>query len=64
MIVVTDGNETRSSASLDDAIAAARKAGASIYVVAIESPKFNPAPLHKLAEETGGVYHGTTSSAT
>ena len=64
MIVVTDGNETRSSASLDDAIAAARKAGASIYVVAIESPKFNPAPLHKLAEETGGVYHGTSSSAT
>jgi Mg-chelatase subunit ChlD len=64
MIVVTDGNETRSSASLDNAIAAARKAGASIYVVAIESPKFNPAPLHKLAEETGGVYHGTSSSAT
>jgi len=64
MIVVTDGNETRSSASLDDAIAAARKAGASIYVVAIESPKFNPAPLHKLAEETGGVYHGTSSSDT
>ena len=64
IIVVTDGNETRSSASLDDAIAAARKAGAAIYVVAIESPKFNPAPLHKLAEETGGVYHGTSSSAT
>jgi tight adherence protein B len=64
MIVVTDGNETRSAASLDDAISAARKAGASIYVVAIESPKFNPAPLHKLAEETGGVYHGTSSSAT
>jgi tight adherence protein B len=64
MIVVTDGNETRSSASLDDAIAAARRAGASIYVVAIESPKFNPAPLHELAEETGGVYHGTSSSAT
>jgi tight adherence protein B len=64
MIVVTDGNETRSSASLNDAIAAARRAGASIYVVAIESPKFNPAPLHKLAEETGGVYHGTSSSDT
>jgi tight adherence protein B len=64
IIVVTDGNETRSSASLDDAIAAARRAGTAIYVVAIESPKFNPAPLHKLAEQTGGVYHGTSSSAT
>jgi tight adherence protein B len=64
IIVVTDGNETRSSASLTEAISAARKAGTAIYVVAIESPKFNPSPLRKLAEETGGAYHGTSSSAT
>ncbi len=64
IIVVTDGNETRSAASLNDAIAAARKAGTAIYVVAIESPKFNPDPLRKLAEETGGAYHGTASSTT
>jgi tight adherence protein B len=64
IIVVTDGNETRSSASLTDAISAARKAGTAIYVVAIESPKFNPAPLRKLAKDTGGAYHGTASSAT
>jgi tight adherence protein B len=64
IIVVTDGNETRSSASLNEAIAAARNAGTAIYVVAIESPKFNPTPLRKLAEQTGGAYHGTSSSAT
>ena len=64
IIVVTDGNETRSSASLTDAISAARRAGTAIYVVAIESPKFNPAPLRKLAKDTGGAYHGTASSAT
>ena len=64
IIVVTDGNETRSAAALNDAIAAARKAGTAIYVVAIESPKFNPDPLRKLAEETGGAYHGTASSTT
>jgi tight adherence protein B len=64
IIVVTDGNETRSAASLTEAIAAARKAETAIYVVAIESPKFNPDPLRKLAEETGGAYHGTASSAT
>jgi tight adherence protein B len=64
IIVVTDGNETRSAASLTEAISAARRAETAIYVVAIESPKFNPDPLRKLAQETGGAYHGTASSAT
>src|SRR5690242_9432335 len=63
IIAVTDGNETRSSASLDDAIAAAHKARAAIYIVAIESPKFNPTPLRKLAADTGGAYHGASSTA-
>jgi tight adherence protein B len=63
IIAVTDGNETRSSASLNEAISAARRARTAIYVVAIESPKFNPTPLRKLAEQTGGAYHGTSSSA-
>ena len=63
IIAVTDGNETRSSASLDDAIAAARRARAAIYIVAIESPKFNPTPLRKLAADTGGAYHGASSTA-
>ena len=63
IIAVTDGNETRSSASLDDAIAAAHKARAAIYIVAIESPKFNPTPLRKLAAATGGAYHGASSTA-
>ena len=63
IIAVTDGNETRSAASLADAIAAANKARAAIYIVAIESPKFNPDPLRKLAHDTGGAYHGASSSA-
>ena len=63
IIAVTDGNETRSAASLDEAIAAANKARAAIYIVAIESPKFNPEPLRKLAQDTGGAYHGASSSA-
>ena len=63
IIAVTDGNETRSKASLNDAIGAARESGASVYVVAIESPLFNPEPLKKLAEETGGTYYGAASSA-
>jgi tight adherence protein B len=63
IIVLTDGNETRSSASLNGAIAAAQKAGAVVYVVAIESAKFTPAPLRELAERTGGAYRGTASSS-
>jgi tight adherence protein B len=63
MIVVTDGNETRSDASLDQAIAAAREAGASVYVVGIESDRFTPEPLRRLAAETGGRYYGAASSA-
>jgi len=62
IIVVTDGNETRSDASLDDAIAAANEAGASVHVIAIESHSFTPQPLKKLAEETGGAYYGAASS--
>jgi tight adherence protein B len=62
IIMVTDGNETRSKASLAEAIAAARKAQTAVYVVAIESSRFNPAPLKEIAAQTGGRYFGTDSS--
>ncbi len=62
LIAVTDGNETRSSASLENAIAVAHESGVAVYVVAIESPRFNPAPLKKLARSTGGSYRGAGSS--
>jgi len=62
IIVVTDGNETRSRASLKDAISAVQQAGAAVYVVAIESAKFTPGPLKELATQTGGTYYGAASS--
>ena len=62
VIAVTDGNETRSNANLEDAIAAAREAGAAVYVVAIESERFTPGPLRQLADETGGTYYGAATS--
>lgn len=62
IIIVTDGNETRSKASLEDAIAAARAAESAVYVVAIESSRFNPGPLEELAAKTGGRYFGAASS--
>jgi tight adherence protein B len=62
IIVVTDGNETSSHASLRDVIAAANKAHVSIYVVAIESRAFTPAPLKELAARTGGKYYAAASA--
>ena len=57
IIVVTDGNETQSKASLDDAIKAARDAGAVVYVVAIESPAFTPGASAEAGLQTGGAYY-------
>jgi tight adherence protein B len=62
IIVVTDGNETASSAGLQDVIAVANKAHVSIYVVAIESRAFTPASLKELAARTGGKYYAAASA--
>jgi tight adherence protein B len=61
LIVVTDGNETASKAGLQDVITAANRAHVSIYVVAIESRAFTPAPLKELAASTGGKYYAAAS---
>jgi von Willebrand factor type A domain-containing protein len=63
LVLVTDGQETTSHATLDGAIRAARRAHVSVYPVAIESTSFSPAPLKLLASRTGGTYHGARSSA-
>lgn len=63
IIIVTDGNETQSEATLADTIAAAQDAGVSVYVVGIESSRYNPEPLQQLADETGGNYYSTASTA-
>jgi tight adherence protein B len=62
LILLTDGQEMTSEASLAQAIGAARKAGVVVYPVAIVSPDFRPAPLMKLAKETGGTYYPAPSS--
>jgi tight adherence protein B len=63
IIVLTDGRDVSSTATMADAIAAAKTAGAAVYPVAIEGPQFSPAPLQRLARETGGRYSGASSSA-
>jgi tight adherence protein B len=63
LVLLTDGQEVSSKASLDDAIAAAREARVTVYPIGIESPSFKPAPLKLLAAETGGRYTGAAGTA-
>ncbi len=63
LVLLTDGQEVSSDASLREAIAAARTAKVAVYPIAIESPSFSPAPLKRLAAETGGRYAGAATSA-
>ena len=63
VIVLTDGDDVSSRASLAQAIRAARDAKATVYSIAIESPDFSPQPLRELAQATGGAAYGSASTA-
>jgi tight adherence protein B len=63
IVLLTDGKNVGSGTTLDDAVIAAKKAGAVVYAVGIKGPQFNAAPLETLARETGGRYVLASSSA-
>jgi tight adherence protein B len=63
VIVLTDGQNTKRSPSLDDAVAAARKAGVAVYVIGLHSAQYDPAPLRTLAQSTGGKLFETAGGA-
>jgi tight adherence protein B len=63
LIVLTDGKDVSSTASLAQAVAAARRAGVAVYPVAIAGPDFTEGPLQKVARETGGAYYRAASSS-
>ena len=52
LVLLTDGQEVSSDASLEQAIAAARAANAAVYPIGIESASFRPGPLQRLAQKT------------
>ena len=62
LILLTDGQEVSSDASLEQAIDAARAAHVAVYAIGIESRSFRPAPLQRLAEKTGGRYVGASGT--
>ncbi|HXY81712.1 MAG TPA: VWA domain-containing protein [Gaiellaceae bacterium] len=62
LIVLTDGRDVSSQATLADAVAAAHHADVSIYPIGMEGQGFDPTALQTLARETGGRYFGAAST--
>ena len=69
LVLITDGDERESSATIDDAIKAAKDAGIKIYVLGLHEEKFYAKIPDRLTRETGGSKfvpktHRDTQSAT
>jgi tight adherence protein B len=62
VILLTDGRDVSSSASLAEAIKEAHADGVSVYPIGIVGKGFDPAPLQKLARATGGSYYAAAST--
>jgi tight adherence protein B len=63
IVVVTDGKDVSSLSTLQDAIAAAHTAHASVYAIGIQGRDFTPYALRRIARETGGSYRTAASPA-
>jgi tight adherence protein B len=63
IVVVTDGKDVSSLHSLEDAVAAARRAKAAVFTIGIAGPSFTPTELERIARETGGSYRTAASTA-
>jgi tight adherence protein B len=62
IVVLTDGADTGSAATADEAAAAARKANARVFTVGLRSRAFNASTLKTLADQGGGAYAEATSA--
>lgn len=63
LVLLADGADSSSKANVDDAVAAAVRAGMAVYTIGLEGRGFDPASLERLSEETGGSYYATASTA-
>jgi len=61
LILLTDGADVSSGATIEAAEEAARQAGVAVYPIGIEGPQFDSGPLLSLARATGGTYRGASS---
>jgi len=59
MIVLSDGEDTVSTATEEEALAAVSASDARVFGVALESPDFNPAAIEAIAAAGGGLFLST-----
>ena len=59
MIVLTDGEDTASTATFEDAVAAISASGVRVFGVALEGSDFNPAPVEQIATAGNGLFLST-----
>lgn len=59
LIVLTDGEDTASQATLEDALAAIQARNVRVFGVALEGSDFNPDPVRQVAEAGGGLFLST-----
>jgi tight adherence protein B len=63
VIVLSDGADTVSIATEESATAAAVSGDVRVFGVALQSADFDPGPLQRITEATGGVFLTTTNPA-
>ena len=63
MIVLTDGEDTASVATPDEALAAVEESDARVFGVALESPDFNPDAVAAVAAAGNGLFLSTPDPA-
>ncbi len=63
LILLSDGGDTASVASLEDAIAAVRSSGIQVYAIGLKTEEFDSRPLASIAEASGGRYLETPDPA-
>jgi Mg-chelatase subunit ChlD len=63
MILITDGSSQSDTATLDEAIAAAKQAGVLVYTVGIATSGPAQAALNQIATDTGGTATSVTDSS-
>ena len=63
MILITDGSSQSDTATLDEAIAAAKQAGVLIYTVGIATSGPAQTALNQIASDTGGTATSVTDSS-
>ncbi len=59
MIVLTDGEDTASVATLEEAVATVASSDVRVFGVALESPDFNPDPVEQIAQAGKGLFLST-----